>query len=311
MNNEELARAINECIGERSSIEIYLGLKNQQLRKGNFIENTQQQIKNLFISELQNKIINVENSIVNFSSADERGNVIYQYDLELTEKMHIFELVNNAENNIERFSFQVDGINNIAYFLIIIGVADHQVTIYKQLASVNVYKKNSGFFIRETDNQFTQIEDDFLRIVPGVDLIYINNELYIKNLDVIEKAFDIHNVIITSARTQIDMISQYNLVENIDCLSSELSDISFARKLSKISQTSPVLGHIENQNIILFTQNHPILRKVFKYSDDGTKIKLTSKKSKRLFIKLLNDDYLTSNLTNIYYDSLAKDPVEQ
>ena len=77
-----------------------------------------------------------------------------------------------------------------------------------------------------------------------------------------------------------------------------------------LSEHSPVLGHIDNQHIVTFTRNHPILRNVIKFSEDGTKIKLTTKKSKRFFLKLLNDDYLTSNLTSIYYDSLAKDPIQ-
>lgn len=309
MNKDELASAITECIGEDSGIEIYFGLKNRELRKANFLANIQQLTKNIFIEELQTKIINTDLSVVNFSSADERGGVIYQYDLDFTNDMQIFSSVNNAENVISTFSFENDTIDNIAYFLIVIGCANHQVTIYKQLAPVNIYKRNSGLFVRKADNEFRQIDDDFLRIVPGVDLVYINNELFILNLNIIEKAFDIHNIIIASANAQIGVIRQYDLVENIDSLSSELSDITFARKLSKISDNSPVIGNIDNQSIIRFTREHPVLRNVFKYSADGTKIKLTSKRSKRLFIKLLNDDYLTSDLTSIYYDSLAKDPI--
>ena len=37
---------------------------------------------------------------------------------------------------------------------------------------------------------------------------------------------------------------------------------------------------------------------------------LDTKTSKQLFIKLLNDDFLTSELTRLYYDSLAKDFIE-
>lgn len=311
MNQEELANAILGCITEESGIEIFLGLKNNELKKANFLADTQRNIKNLFVDEIQHKILDADLTIMNLSTADERVNVIYQYDLELTEEMQIFDLVNTAENIIPIFSFENDGINNIAYFLIVIGHIGHQIIIYKQLAPVNIYKRNTGFFVRKVDNEFAQIEDDFLRIVPGIDLFKINGELYIMNLAIIERKFDIHNVIIASANKQIDIIRQFNLVTNIETLSEELSDLSFARKLSKIAEHSPVLGRIDNEHIIRFTRNHPALQNVIKYSNDGTKIKLTSKASKRLFLKLLNDDYLTSNLTSIYYDSLAKDPIQQ
>lgn len=310
MNKEELVNYINECITEECGIEVFLGLKNKELRKANFLADTQQDIKRMFISELQDKIIGTDSSVINFSEADERRNTIYQYDLELTEDMQIFNSVSNGEHIIPIFSFEDDGINNIAYFLIVIGTVEHQIVIYKKIAPVNIYKKNSGLFVRKIDNEFAKIEEDFLRIVPGIDLFMLNGALYIMNLAIIEKNFDIHNVIITSAQNQIDIIQQSDLVTNIDSLRDELSDISFARKLSRISEHSPVLGHIDNQHIVTFTRNHPILRNVIKFSEDGTKIKLTTKKSKRFFLKLLNDDYLTSNLTSIYYDSLAKDPIQ-
>ena len=47
------------------------------------------------------------------------------------------------------------------------------------------------------------------------------------------------------------------------------------------------------------------------YSEDGSKIILHSNLSKELFIKMLDDAYLTSQLTDQYYESLAKDVVEE
>ena len=46
-----------------------------------------------------------------------------------------------------------------------------------------------------------------------------------------------------------------------------------------------------------------------KYNDSQTKFHLDTKVSKNLFIKILNDDLLTSELTKLYYDSLAKDDI--
>lgn len=47
-----------------------------------------------------------------------------------------------------------------------------------------------------------------------------------------------------------------------------------------------------------------------RYTPDGTQFALDTKVSKDLFVKLLNDDFLTSELTQLYYDSLAKDNIE-
>lgn len=46
-----------------------------------------------------------------------------------------------------------------------------------------------------------------------------------------------------------------------------------------------------------------------KYNDDNTKIILKTKRSKNLFVKMLDDVFLSSELTKQYYESKAKDAV--
>lgn len=310
MNKQELIGKINLCIAENSGIEVYFGLKKGEIRKANFLANTQQEIKEAFSQEIHSKIIESPASIINFSSADERGNVIIQYDLEEPDGMQMFDLVLDAESEIPIFSFDNDDISNIGNFLIVIGDEDHQIVIYKQLASVNIYKKNSGLFVRRSDNEFTKVDEDFLRIIPGIDFFKIDGEIYIINLKLFEQLFNLYNVVLRAATAQIEIIRQSGLVENTDSLLENIeNNISFAKKLSKITETSPVLNKVPNTSVIEFAQKHPALKKVIKYSDDGMKIKLTTKKSKLFFVKLLNDDYLTSELTRLYYDSLAKDSI--
>lgn len=45
------------------------------------------------------------------------------------------------------------------------------------------------------------------------------------------------------------------------------------------------------------------------YSEDDSQIILETKVSKELFVKMLDDAYLTSELTNQFYESKAKDAV--
>lgn len=46
-----------------------------------------------------------------------------------------------------------------------------------------------------------------------------------------------------------------------------------------------------------------------KYTEDNSQFILDTKVSKNLLVKMLNDDFLTSDLTKLYYDSLAKDNI--
>ena len=55
----------------------------------------------------------------------------------------------------------------------------------------------------------------------------------------------------------------------------------------------------------------PELAGKFKYSDDGNKIRLDTKKSKDAFLKLMNDSFLRSELTKQYYEASTKDNITQ
>lgn len=59
-----------------------------------------------------------------------------------------------------------------------------------------------------------------------------------------------------------------------------------------------------------FIENYEPLKGKFKFNEDRTKFDLNTKKSQNLFLKLLNDDFLISQLTSLYYESSSKDPVE-
>ncbi|HMB99485.1 MAG TPA: Kiwa anti-phage protein KwaB-like domain-containing protein [Flavobacteriaceae bacterium] len=88
-----------------------------------------------------------------------------------------------------------------------------------------------------------------------------------------------------------------------------MSNIGFARKVLKI-RNSPVLrNNTPNAVIITFTKTHPALRNKMIYSFDDSQIIIETKISKELFIKMLDDANLTSELTNQFYESKANDAV--
>ncbi len=62
--------------------------------------------------------------------------------------------------------------------------------------------------------------------------------------------------------------------------------------------------------VIKFVQSHKPIMKKFRISDDGNKLRLDTHVSKKLFLALMNDDLLTSELTRLYYEGLAKDKME-
>jgi hypothetical protein len=59
-----------------------------------------------------------------------------------------------------------------------------------------------------------------------------------------------------------------------------------------------------------FVKNHHVLGNEFRYCDDGSKILLDTKKSQNFFLRLMNDDFLHSQLTNYDYMTPAKDRLQ-
>ena len=59
----------------------------------------------------------------------------------------------------------------------------------------------------------------------------------------------------------------------------------------------------ENGKILKDTSRN---KRKLRYSEDGNKILLTTKKSQEEFLKLLDDSFLISELTKYYYASMTK-----
>ena len=149
-----------------------------------------------------------------------------------------------------------------------------------------------------------------MRISPKFQILSIDETMIVLDLKLLERNFGFADVIKREARIGLNAIEELHLVSNIEVLNELIDNIAFARKLTKIARNSPVLlKRIPNENIILFTKNHPALKNKIRYNGDESQINLDTNISKNLFIKLLNDDYLTSQLTSLEYDSLAKDNI--
>ena len=177
--------------------------------------------------------------------------------------------------------------------------------IYRKNYSVNLFKRDRIYLVKESDTRFNTMKDDFIRLDAKIDFLYVNGEVYIYNLDVLERFGDFHQIITSEATASLGDIDTLGLVSNLDVLYGRVDDLRFARKLAKISKDSPVFK-VSQADIIQFTKNHPFLKDKFKYTDAGDQIELNSKRAQDNFIKLLNDDFLRSELTKVNYESPAK-----
>ncbi|MFF2499583.1 anti-phage protein KwaB [Peribacillus sp. NPDC058075] len=274
----------------------------------------QTNLKNEFILNLNERIINNEElSVLPISNFDERKNVLFEYNLDqIPVGLNILEELQRTED-FPLFSFKNDRLDDITGIIFLIHYNDSTLISYKRNYPINLHKRDrNGIPLIKWGNEtrFKEMPDDILRIYTDFDLFRLNDVLFIRNINMLEKFFSFHEIIKATAIRALGEIGSANLIEDINSLGEMIEDITFARKLTKVGSHSPVLNRIPSNTIIEFVKTYPTLKGKFGFNNDNSKIKLSTKKSKKLFLKLLNDDFLQSRLTELHYDSLAKEEVE-
>jgi len=310
------ARISNVISDEQCSAEFYFLLDSNgtiDIKRADIDQAASDELARNFIDAISSSILlNDELSLMNISGADDRSNAIYRYDLpEVPAQIQHLSTVLQRDD-FEIFSFAADDLAHLEGILVILGHGQHQLALYKHQYPVALLKRDSAFSLVRIRNQnrLVKLEDDVLRINSKFEFLRVGDDYFIVDIKTLERFFGFHDAIRNVATQGIANIDRAQLVVDTAALTARLDDISFSRKLVRAARASPVLGVIPNAQVIAFVGTHPALRGKFRLSDDGAKLKLDTKVSQDLFLKLLNDDFLQSELTKRYYASLAKDDLD-
>lgn len=275
-------------------------------------EDDQETLKLSFLETLNESIVKDEElRIVDISRIEQRKNTLFKYDYD--ELPQGFEPISTIKNQheFEHFSFAEDQLEEISGIVFILSIENLTLISYKQNYPINLYKRDSkakGFW--KSDHRFVQIPEDILKIYPNFDFFYLNDVLFVKNVKVLEKNFGFDKVVAKKAQQSLELIETADLVVDINSMKERLTDITFARKLAQVSSHSIVLNQLGMDDIVKFIDNFTPLSNKFRFNEDRSKFDLTTKSSQNFFLKLLNDDYLSSQLTNLNYESSSKDLVD-
>lgn len=315
MTAEELKTALQAYYNDQANIGVCLyALMKDTESPGPFkldIEaDAEAGLKALFMHSLQDEIFSKDElSVLALSSADERVNAIYLYDLDIPDELASLETV-IAQDDLPVLDLNKANLSSIRALLIEIGNDARQMVLYKTMASVNIFGRSS-FFLRKHESRLEKLNDEFLRVSAGFQLMRVNGNLLVLNLEALERNFGFHEVIKREAALGINAIVSAELVTNPDVLRELLDDVKYARRLTKVAKASPVLkAGVSSASIVQFCKTFPKLARRIRFNEENNKVILDTKVSKDLFIKVLMDDYLTSELTKLHYASVAKDAVE-
>lgn len=321
MKTKELIDEIEKLFSQPIGMQMYAVIKTDNTNEiklvnirddnGEQTDQTEDELMNGFINIMCNKFekYREDEPILPLSSADERTNGLFIYDLEeLPLEMDYLKKLDSISVNTPIFSIKDDGLDKIGAFIVVIGNAERRLILYKQQYPISLLKRDRCMLTPVPHkNRLRKYDADILRIDFNYQFFLWNGEIYISDIEKMEKICSFYKIIVNEAKKSIAAIQDMDILDNIESLNDELENISFARKLTRIQKDSKVLGKVTNETIIAFTREHSYFKtNPIKLNAEGNKFVLDTKKSKNAFVKLLNDDLLTSNLTRSEYEVLAK-----
>lgn len=323
MTKEVLQAKLDELIAmEDCGMNLYFILhKNEDyvLKKANVRYEALNPIKKVLrdnLIQLRHMMDEDTFALMNLSGADERKNVIYLYDLD--EELRPISLMREVEANLFNngyftpdnnrvFDFAADTFEDVDAWIASYGMEGNHIIIYRKTFSVNLLKQGRNLFVFKDAEQIDIIKDDIFRIDGKIDFFLLDNTPLINNISILEKFNDFKDIVQRSARKSVQQIDAANLVDDITKLRERAeNDISFARKLIKVTTNALILNVVSKETIIQFAREHAYLSKRLKVSADN-KFELDKKVAQNLFVQLLDDAFLHSDLSSNDYVSPGKD----
>lgn len=323
MTKEELQEKLDELIAqEGSSMNLYFILHQRDeyiLKKANVKNEALTPIRNVLrdnLVQLRQMMDEDTFAVLNLSGAEDRKNVIYQYDMEdelrpisLMKEVdeHLFDGNYFTSDNNRIFDSATDTFDEVDAWIASYGVEGNHLIIYRKTFSVNLLKKERNVFVFKGTEQIDIVKDDIFRIDGKIDFFLLDNTALIYNISILEKFNDFKDIVQRSARNSLQQIAAADLVSDIAKLQERAQDdISFARKLIKVTTNALILNVVSKETIVQFARTHAYLSRRLKVTADN-KFELDKKTSQNLFVQLLDDAFLHSDLSSNDYLSPGKD----
>lgn len=146
-------------LGDDFSAIVFFAMKGEDgivLKKANILNEVLMGIADGYRESLATELSRFENDdhmlVLNLSDRDERGNVVYRYDIP-DEQPSYFEVMKEPISpqpvdyvDEKMFNFDRDSFSDIDYFVVRLGTEDNNIVIYRDNFNVNLMKQGRGRF---------------------------------------------------------------------------------------------------------------------------------------------------------------------
>ncbi|MBB5369325.1 MULTISPECIES: anti-phage protein KwaB [unclassified Janthinobacterium] len=300
-NIENLSAGLEAIFVDGMNFEVFLGVEeNGELiyLRGDLDQKSTDGICESYVESVRKFFKNDALCTLPLSEIDARSDVLLGYDL--PDKPVDFKPLEDllVAQNVGDFSFKNHEISDVKTIAIRISSAVSKVIFFKQMYPVSYVKQNQIMLLKAGD-RLTYLPSDVLKISGGFDLILFDDYFYINEFKKFEKSFKFYVVAKQIQRKTSNVIIALNIVDDVK--SYLLNGLAPQKDFLRVAK-SEVLA-LPPATILQFAV---LNQSILGFNIVNSRIQLTSKDSVKKLIKLLNDDYLKSTLTQNDYDSLAK-----
>jgi len=309
--NEELGYYVNNDNVVSTVLYFLLKVEENFVLKKVDVENTlQDRLTSQFKEYINQKFIqNEELSYIALSDQDDRKNVAFRYDFEepIAGLNFIDQLLENQAQPF--FNLNDDDFDDLFGYVTISGNETHKLVTFRKHHFIDIVNRDRRLYVFPSNQRFVEMQRDGFIIDKGFDFIKVNSDLVIIKPKTLEHSFGFAEVIASHSQVAIQAIQDLSFLANPDDFRTYAqTDLSFQRKLVK-TRNSPVLD-IPFAQVSAFVSGHPKLKNIIKANQGNTAFELASANSKKIFLDLLNDNFLHSGLTNAEYTAKSKDKIE-
>jgi len=219
--------------------------------------------------------------------------------------------VNNTPPTFDFRQQNLSTVKGIIYYL-----CDGQgngVVVYQHKYPIALHKKTKLSYYSANGRTLDEVSHDSIDINGNVDFFYYNNKYYALNINLLERAYGLEQVINNLAANATPHIIALNILDvtnyqnPLDIFNDMHKNRNFMRRLATTAN-SPLIqsGAINIANIQTLIQNFPILGRNIIINQAGL-VELSSQKNKLYFIRLLNNEASFTALNQEPFLAVGKD----
>lgn len=274
--------------------------------KGRMHKDMPGEIMGLFIPKIRKMLVSRDYELVPYEPAltpDRR--VVWTYP---TSNVPFFEAIASAFNSTKTEYYDDNNLPYSEIWAIWIKFKTRGKTFYigKKITSSKVLTSGGTLAWVFRGETFNQVKDDVLAVDDHIDVFISVDDIYFEVKQNFEKAMLYTEVLQEAAVSTLDEIKKIDIVEDFDSLKLMLEDDQHSiRKLNKLKEKD----YFRKKT---FTDYHRIIKEYNVDIDVDVKAKkftISGKAQAKRLIKVLNDDYLRSELTDIRYSANSKENI--